>query len=155
MFCLLQNSLILISDTMDRCTGGSFYQIGSCCTENNPCEVNQGDCDVDDQCKDDLVCGKNNCGSNFAWKGADCCEVKSGKQIITIIDLHKLIFLKIVLLFVYICLLLFLFHLAQCTVNGAPGDGLEQGTCEPGWLCYSDGGCYPGTYIYHTKGQKP
>ena len=39
--------------------------------------VFEGDCDNDDECKDDLKCGKHNCldmnpGSNFS-DGADCC----------------------------------------------------------------------------------
>ena len=83
--------MILIVDAIDRCTSGSFSQIGSCCTTNNPCEINQGDCDYDDQCKGDLVCGEDNCGSNFTSTAMDCCEVKAGKQIVTIIDPNKII----------------------------------------------------------------
>ena len=44
----------------------------SCCTAQNPCGIGEGDCDRNDQCLGDLVCGKNNCGSGFP-SAADCC----------------------------------------------------------------------------------
>jgi len=44
------------------CHGGD-----SCCTDSNPCEVGQGDCDTDDQCAGDLLCGKDNCIKRI-WK---------------------------------------------------------------------------------------
>ena len=40
-----------------------------CCTPSSPCGQGKGDCDNDDDCAGDLVCGKDNCG-----RGAlDCC----------------------------------------------------------------------------------
>ena len=42
----------------------------------NPCTEGAGDCDEDDECKGDLICGKNNCGHTFTWASADCCEKK-------------------------------------------------------------------------------
>ena len=30
---------------------------GDCCTDSNPCEVGEGGCTSDSQCKEDLVCG--------------------------------------------------------------------------------------------------
>ena len=50
---------------------------GSCCTPSNPCALGQGDCDDDDDCAGYLVCGTDNCQSEFdsAWPGTatDCC----------------------------------------------------------------------------------
>lgn len=48
-----------------------------CCSVNEPCGYGEGDCDVDDECAGELVCGKNNClrlGTTFK-KGSDCCEL--------------------------------------------------------------------------------
>ena len=53
------------------CTGGN-----SCCTKEHPCSQWEGDCDNDDDCKDDLVCGSNNCPrkTGFEWdQYDDCC----------------------------------------------------------------------------------
>jgi len=45
-----------------------------CCTKglNGPCKENQGDCDKDEECEGDLVCGKN-CPEGFP-SGYHCCE---------------------------------------------------------------------------------
>ena len=51
----------------------------SCCTSSNPCNVGKGDCDSDYECAGSLVCGTNNCKSDFSssetnWTSlADCC----------------------------------------------------------------------------------
>ena len=55
------------------CAGGSKSQTIDCCTTDAPCEVNEGDCDRDSECKGDLVCGDNNCDQAFTWRFADCC----------------------------------------------------------------------------------
>ena len=68
-------SLAVIIDTIS-CTGGSRSQIEHCCDSKNPCDINQGDCDNDNHCRGDLVCGKNNCMSSFIWRFADCCMVR-------------------------------------------------------------------------------
>ena len=44
----------------------------SCCTVENPCGIGEGDCDNDNQCIGYLVCGTDNCGSEFASQ-MDCC----------------------------------------------------------------------------------
>ena len=44
--------------------------------------MQEGDCDEDEDCKDDLVCGKNNCIKNydFWWDASDdCCEKQKSK----------------------------------------------------------------------------
>ena len=55
---------------------------GDCCTPENPCGPNQGDCDYDQECKNGLFCGSNNCPlfSIFA-DSSDCCH---GEAIFTV-----------------------------------------------------------------------
>ena len=50
-----------------------------CCSANRKCGLGEGDCDSDDQCKGDLVCGTDNCSAfiSGADQEADCC-VKPG-----------------------------------------------------------------------------
>lgn len=43
-----------------------------CCTASSTCGVGEGDCDNDNDCTGDLVCGKDNCGNGFP-KLFDCC----------------------------------------------------------------------------------
>ena len=50
-----------------------------CCSADIPCGLGEGDCDTDDECAGDLVCGTNNCineGTDFTPQ-ADCCELPS------------------------------------------------------------------------------
>ena len=47
--------------------------IWDCCTNENPCGLNMGDCDLNDHCMNDLVCGIANCGAGFPVN-TDCCE---------------------------------------------------------------------------------
>jgi len=56
----------------DKCYGGS-----SCCSEEYPCGLGEGDCDSNSECRGDLRCGTNNCanGTTFA-DGDDCCTEK-------------------------------------------------------------------------------
>jgi len=48
-----------------------------CCTECEPCERGEGDCDTDSDCACGLVCGTNNCRPGItgsSWSTiADCC----------------------------------------------------------------------------------
>ena len=51
----------------------------NCCTEGNPCQEGDGDCDTDKQCIGELRCGQNNCAVNGEHKAnftekSDCCE---------------------------------------------------------------------------------
>ena len=59
-----------------NCNGtGDSVMVEFCCTKENPCSEGDGDCDVDEDCKDGLICGTNNCDkSKFNFKWADCCE---------------------------------------------------------------------------------
>lgn len=60
-----------------RCKGTDT----GCCTEDEPCDLGDGDCDEDSQCRGDLICGDNNCpagndqiDSALLWNaGDDCC----------------------------------------------------------------------------------
>ena len=49
-----------------------------CCTAENPCYVGEGDCDKDEQCAGELVCGKRNCPDTFKARAfgrrPDCCQ---------------------------------------------------------------------------------
>ena len=72
------------------CTGGD-----TCCTATNPCDVDQGDCDTDEECKTGLRCGTDNCSikTGLEWDATDdCCYAPGGielilttKQIITLL----------------------------------------------------------------------
>jgi len=54
-----------------RCTG----QDDGCCTESNPCDEGEGDCDKDSHCQAGLKCGSDNC--KFGDDGDDCCYLPS------------------------------------------------------------------------------
>ena len=52
-----------------------------CCSADEPCGLGEGDCDSDDECSGELVCGVNNCiqkHTDFTAQ-ADCCELPSTK----------------------------------------------------------------------------
>ena len=55
------------------CNGAS-----SCCIPGIPCREGEGDCDVDLDCEQGLLCGHNNCPkkSGFSWDIADDCCYK-------------------------------------------------------------------------------
>ena len=59
-----------------------------CCTADTPCGIGEGDCDSDDQCSGDLICGHDNCGTGFSyWTGSeeyDCCMIDPGIKFITL-----------------------------------------------------------------------
>jgi len=46
----------------------------TCCTEDHKCSFGQGDCDFDAECQSALVCGNDNCGSDFPDSSYDCCD---------------------------------------------------------------------------------
>ena len=52
----------------------------TCCSNTNPCKIDEGDCDRDDHCTENLRCGVGNCGSKYP-NNSDCCEQK-GKQFV-------------------------------------------------------------------------
>ena len=55
------------------------------CTIDEPCGVNEGDCDSNDECKNHLFCGSNNClGTLDFLSASDCCEPKGYKTLLVI-----------------------------------------------------------------------
>ena len=44
---------------------------GKCCSTDNICGLDEGDCDKDEHCADGLYCGNNNCPGMAATH--DCC----------------------------------------------------------------------------------
>ena len=56
-----------------QCNGGPIDEVINCCKTSQPCQVNQGDCNKDEECAGDLVCGNLNCGDAFEGFGASCC----------------------------------------------------------------------------------
>ena len=50
-----------------------------CCTTDEPCGENEGDCSGDSDCLPGLVCGKHNCPTGVGFDArSDCCELMSG-----------------------------------------------------------------------------
>ena len=60
----------------------------SCCSSQNKCQIGMGDCNIDNDCEKGLMCGINNCMSEFSnqnnsWNWYDdCC---TGRKVIRII----------------------------------------------------------------------
>ena len=56
-----------------RCTAVDWSW--NCCTTANPCSLGKGDCNSDNECGGDLICGVNNCQRDFGFgfSTADCC----------------------------------------------------------------------------------
>ena len=52
------------------------------CLSGIPCGVDDGDCDSDEECGDNLYCGSNNCPDSLGFQnGADCCFNKTSHTI--------------------------------------------------------------------------
>ena len=55
------------------------------CTTDEPCEVDEGDCDSNEECKSHLFCGSNNCPDSLGFlSSVDCCEPKGDKTLLVI-----------------------------------------------------------------------
>ena len=74
------------------CNGGN-----TCCTPDNKCGEDEGDCDADNDCQDGLKCGIDNCSNkgngnpNNEWNAEDDCCYKPAKGTCT---LSALLFLR-------------------------------------------------------------
>ena len=62
------------------CDGTNFFDLFDCCTEEHQCDLYQGDCKTDSQCKGNLKCGLKNCKltsqlTSYAghWQAFNCC----------------------------------------------------------------------------------
>ena len=63
------SSFIATNDVYIKCANEDDF-----CTHGNPCGVDQGDCDVHDECQDGLLCGSNNCPNSLGLNPeVDCC----------------------------------------------------------------------------------
>ena len=73
MKLLLLLSFTIAATVASNCNGGD-----SCCSAENRCTLGDGDCDSDDECAGDLVCGDDNCFmQGQAWNsGDDCCVLR-------------------------------------------------------------------------------
>jgi len=67
-----------------RCRGRNFDK-GRCCTAGSPCIEGEGDCEVDNECSGNLVCGNNNCKAFAAFfhEKDDCCVQPEVEKIVT------------------------------------------------------------------------
>ena len=72
--------LILNAEPGLACNGTNFSDLFECCTEAHQCELYQGDCTTDSQCKGNLKCGIKNCKltsntTSYAvhWQKFNCC----------------------------------------------------------------------------------
>ena len=52
-----------------------------CCTKEEKCSIGEGDCDLDDDCQEGLICGVDNCDSGFPGTEYDCCQQPLGDNI--------------------------------------------------------------------------
>ena len=55
----------------EKCFAGNTNW--NCCSSYHKCDLNQGDCDDDSDCKSGLKCGKDNCSAEFPSAFYDCC----------------------------------------------------------------------------------
>ena len=76
------------------CNGTNFSDLFDCCTEEYQCELYQGACATDSQCKGNLKCGINNCEltsneTSYAghWQKFNCCYNGMSIRKKTIVDL--------------------------------------------------------------------
>jgi hypothetical protein len=69
-----------------KCLGSN--QSKGCCTKETPCQYHDGNCDTDQDCEGDLVCGSDNCfrqklytSEEFNVGGwVDCCTYEEQKN---------------------------------------------------------------------------
>ena len=70
-----------------RCNPESWGRYGgysnACCSEEEKCTINEGDCNLDTECYGSLVCQPNSCpisenDSRKFHKRASCCQQPSG-----------------------------------------------------------------------------
>ena len=81
------NSNCLNSDGFDTSTDCCYdANVGAedFCTTDEPCKVNEGHCDSDDECINNLICGSSNCPDSFGFSSSvDCCESKGNKTFLS------------------------------------------------------------------------
>ena len=84
--CGTNNCLDLFGfDTNTDCCYSAIVGDEDFCSIDEPCEINEGDCDSNDECKSHLFCGSNNClGTLEFLSSSDCCELKGYKTLLVI-----------------------------------------------------------------------
>ena len=65
----------ILKEIFIQCTGCD--NVWSCCSSASPCNDEQGDCDTNDDCIGDLVCGISNCIGSKYPPNVDCCTTES------------------------------------------------------------------------------
>jgi len=70
--CDLDSAIADGCSGLKTCTLSNGYTTGDCCSSDNLCDLDEGDCDADDDCDGDYICGTNNCESPFPATH-DCC----------------------------------------------------------------------------------
>jgi len=68
---------------------GNNPQVEHCCSKDNKCEENQGDCDSDEDCKEGLVCGQQECNDMNFSEDADCCVIPDKEHKCAIVGEEK------------------------------------------------------------------
>ena len=68
----MTNTIFLYLNCLAKSCNGTPYD-NECCSSKQQCGINEGDCDSNDDCIGDLVCGKDNCPTHFP-SDADCCQ---------------------------------------------------------------------------------
>ena len=73
MYSIGGGSFIATNDVYIKCSYENDF-----CTPENPCGIEQGDCDTHDECQNGLFCGSNNCPENLGFHSEfDCCYAVS------------------------------------------------------------------------------
>ena len=70
--CDLDSAIADGCSGLKECTLSNGYTTGLCCTPDHLCDLEEGDCDADEDCDGDYICGTNNCESPFP-DSHDCC----------------------------------------------------------------------------------
>ena len=83
----LKNSILLAIPIKTRCDGGD-----SCCRPDNPCLENEGDCDENEDCLGELVCGSgtgndNNCPAKATFESTDDCCYRGKNNVLSLIHI--------------------------------------------------------------------
>ena len=75
------------ADGNPRCNPESWGRYGgysnACCSEEEKCTINEGDCNLDTDCYGSLVCRQSSCPKNKGFDiRASCCQQPAGKYIL-------------------------------------------------------------------------
>ena len=70
-------------DAYTDCCYDKFVGSEDFCTIDEPCEVDEGDCDSNDECKSHLYCGSKNCHGSLGFlSSVDCCIPKGDTTVL-------------------------------------------------------------------------